>query len=190
MNGLKGFTLIELLVTIAIAAILLTVGVPSMVATVQNNRMTTAINDFVSDLNLARSEAIKRGSRVSLCKSADSQRCTDEGDWSQGWLVFADPNDNASYDASNEGETLLRVHQGLAGDDTTLTGNTPLRNAISYLATGFTNLNGTLVLCDGRGFNDYAKAIVIYRTGRPTTVPASESSATSCNASGGAQDDA
>lgn len=191
MRTLKGFTLIELMVTLAIAVIVLTVGVPSFMATIQNNRITTTVNDFVSDLNLARSEAIKRGSRVTLCKSADGNSCTQSGDWSQGWILFSDPNDDASFNEDEEeGETLLRVHQALRDDNASLTGNQNLRDYISYIGTGFAQLtsggiqNGTLVLCDSRDFGDHARAIVLNRTGRPISMPASESNASSCNASG------
>lgn len=190
MRTLKGFTLIELMVTLAIAAIVLTVGVPGFMATIQNNRITTSLNDFVSDLNLARSEAIKRGSRVTLCKSDDGETCTQDGDWSQGWILFSDPNDNANFDEGAESETLLRVHQALRDDDASLTGNSNLRDYISYMGTGFAQRttggvqNGTLVLCDSRGFGEHARAIVLNRTGRPTSMPATESNANNCNVSG------
>jgi type IV fimbrial biogenesis protein FimT len=47
-----------------------------------------ALSVFVA--MLARTEAIKRGYRVNLCKSADAATCTDDGDWSQGWILHVD----------------------------------------------------------------------------------------------------
>ena len=66
-----GFTLVELIVTMAIAAIILTQAVPSFSTMISNNRLTTQTNDLVADINLARSEAIKRGLRVILCRTAN-----------------------------------------------------------------------------------------------------------------------
>ncbi|MGB5065269.1 MAG: GspH/FimT family pseudopilin, partial [Candidatus Competibacter sp.] len=71
MNRKSGFTLIELMITVALAAIVLTLGVPAFQETIRNNRLATTVNDFISSLNLTRSEAIKRGTRVTLCKSAN-----------------------------------------------------------------------------------------------------------------------
>lgn len=183
-----GFTLIELMVTIAIAAIVLTMGVPSFLSLIQNNRMITVTNDFVTDLNLARSEAIKRSSRVTLCKSADGATCIQEGDWSQGWIVFTDPNDNGDFDGADAGETLLRVHEALSDAQGTLMGNGEIDDYISYVGTGFTRTttgafqNGTLILCDDRGF-DSGRAIVLNNTGRPATMLASETDKHDCNPS-------
>lgn len=187
----NGFTLVELMVTIAIAAILLTVAVPSFITTIQNNRMTASLNDFVTDLNLARSEAVKLGSRVTVCKSADGVACTTEGDWSQGWIVFSDPNNTGLYETGVADETLLRVHQALPDANTTLVGNSNVNNYISFTGTGFTQLiiggfqAGTLIMCDDRGFGRDAKAIVINTVGRINTLPANDSSLNvdNCNAS-------
>lgn len=63
-SGMVGFTLIELMVTIAVAAILLAVAVPSFRHLIISNRLTTAANDVVTALTVARSEAIKRNADV------------------------------------------------------------------------------------------------------------------------------
>ncbi|PKM34904.1 MAG: general secretion pathway protein GspH, partial [Gammaproteobacteria bacterium HGW-Gammaproteobacteria-10] len=52
-----GFTLIELMMTIAIGAIILTLGIPSFMETIRSNRLTTRTNELLTSLNLARSEA-------------------------------------------------------------------------------------------------------------------------------------
>ena len=60
----SGFTLIELLVTVAVIAIVLTIGVPSFQQVIMTNRMATQANDLLGSMNLARSEAVKRGQRL------------------------------------------------------------------------------------------------------------------------------
>src|SRR3569833_4532748 len=86
----RGFTLVELLVTISIATILVTLAVPSFSDFVKNNRMITQPTDFVTAMNVARSEAIRRGTRITLCKSSDGAGCVSGRNWEQGWIVFVD----------------------------------------------------------------------------------------------------
>ncbi len=87
-----GFTLIELLMTVALMAILLSIAAPSMGDLVRDNRASSQTNQLVTTLNLARSEAVKRGAIVTVCRSTDSQSCDEDADWSTGWIVFQDAN--------------------------------------------------------------------------------------------------
>ncbi len=89
INGAKigGFTLFELMVTLAVAALILSLGVPGFRSFIQNNRATTHTNDLVTALNLGRSEATRRGASVLLCSSSDGATCSGSNDWSSGWIV-------------------------------------------------------------------------------------------------------
>ena len=60
----NGFTLIELLITLSILAVLLGIGMPSLVSFINNNQMTSQANDLVYSVHMARSEAIKRRARI------------------------------------------------------------------------------------------------------------------------------
>lgn len=149
-----GFTLVELMVTVVVAAILLAVGVPSFRELIQNNRLATATNEVVATLHLARSEAVKGNARVTVCKSANGTSCVTSGNWSQGWLVFTDPNSNAAYDSGTE--TLLRV-QGKISGDVSVTGDGSLADYVSYVGSGQSKLtdgalqSGIILICDARG---------------------------------------
>ncbi|WP_158592356.1 GspH/FimT family pseudopilin [Noviherbaspirillum sedimenti] len=74
-----GFSLVELMVTLAIAAILLAVGVPSFRDFVLNQRVKTASSQIFYALTLARSEAIKRNAEVRVQKVNTG--------WQDGWTV-------------------------------------------------------------------------------------------------------
>ena len=89
INGerIGGFTLFELMVTLAVAALILSLGVPGFRSFIQNNRATTHTNDLVTALNLGRSEATRRGASVLLCSSSDGATCSGSNDWSSGWIV-------------------------------------------------------------------------------------------------------
>jgi Tfp pilus assembly protein FimT len=79
----------ELMMAIAILVILTTLAVPSFNQFIQNNRLAGQANEMVSALQYARSEALKRGSWVELCASANQTTCG--GDMNDGWIVHADP---------------------------------------------------------------------------------------------------
>jgi type IV fimbrial biogenesis protein FimT len=92
----RGVTLIELMVSIGILAILTAVAIPSFTSIMVNYRLTSISNTFVASAQLARSEAIKRNGRVTMCKSADGMTCTVNGSWNQGWILFHDVDNNAA----------------------------------------------------------------------------------------------
>lgn len=109
--GTGGFTLIELLVTIAVAAILLTVGVPGFQTLFNRNRVATATNDFIASANYARSAAVANSQVTTICMSNNQTSCTGNSGWTNGWIV-------------SQGGTVLRVHGPLNAGDAVIGGGT------------------------------------------------------------------
>ncbi len=158
----RGFTLIELLVTLSIAAILLAVAVPNFITFVQNNRLVSQANDFVTMLNYARSEAVKRNQRITVCSRASDTSCAGTTTWDSGLLVFVDTNGDGVVDG---GEDVLQVRQALESGNT-LRGP---RTRVTYQSTGFSpGFNGTFRLCDSRGTAN-ARRIIVSLQGRVST---------------------
>ena len=87
----RGFTLIELMVTLVVAAIALSMAIPSFKSQMLNSKSIALGEDFVGALNFVRSEAVKRSTRVSLCASQDGETCA--GDWKDGFIAFVDTAD-------------------------------------------------------------------------------------------------
>lgn len=111
---IHGFTLVELVVAMAVAAILVTIAVPHLRVFVQNSRIGTQTNDLISDISLARSEAIKSGATATVCSSTVGLACDGGGNWTNGRLVWTDTNGNGVLDA---GETR-RFREQAAGANT------------------------------------------------------------------------
>lgn len=77
-NRNAGFTLIELLIVIVVVGISLSLAVPSFQGMVARNTMATQVNDLLLAINLARSEAMRRGSPVSIQSADNGATSTDE----------------------------------------------------------------------------------------------------------------
>lgn len=171
-----GVTLIELLVTLAIMAILTTIAIPSLSAFIADSRQSGRAFELVGALNMARSEAIKRGTRVSVCKTrnpdAESPTCEADAGWEQGWIVFVDNvQDTGNIFGMIDGaDEIIRIHA--ANESQTITTGGNFIGGVSYrydgLAMGI-KANGnsgtasdTFVLCR----DTKAIRIVSNRSGR------------------------
>jgi type IV fimbrial biogenesis protein FimT len=162
----------EACVTLAVVAILSGLAAPPMRAVVDNQRIRAGTEDFVLALRVARSEAVKRNTRVAVCK-ASTGICTKGGAWDQGWLVFEDRNNNGTLDAN---ETLLRAWPALA-QDLRLRGNSPVDDYVSFTPMGRTRSTsnalqmGTITLCK-LGSSTTSREIVINNSGRVNVISA------------------
>ncbi len=159
---LCGFTLLELISSLSIACILLAVGIPSIQTLNQNSRMTSAVNTITAHLNLARSEAIKRGVRVVLCPSEESMDCNNTMIWDNKIIMFTDINKSGHLDPGEELLKQIMLKPGFITISTT-TG----RRKAAYDANGFSmGMNVTFTFCDTNNQID-PKAVIVSNTGRP-----------------------
>jgi type IV fimbrial biogenesis protein FimT len=131
-RGSRGFTLLELMYTIGVATLLLGIGVPSFVGMVRSNRTATNINELSTAFAIARSEAIRRGANVTVCRSTDGTVCG--ADWSDGWIVFVD---NAATDiAAPVVGPILQVWGSMPGDATVATFANGAANDLAWVRFG------------------------------------------------------
>ncbi len=167
----SGFTLIELLVVMAIAAILLSIAIPNFRTFILNNRMASQSNELLAALQLARSEAVKRGVRVTVCKSSnpmsDPPDCTAGGTWAQGWIVFVDGGAAGKVDGT---DVAIQAFGALAGG-TIVSASADVADFVSYQANGQTTLSAgteaTFSICPGgAGTGVAGRGVAIAASGR------------------------
>lgn len=131
----RGFTLIELMVTIAVLAIVVSIAAPSFTSMINNNRSVALGEELTGAFNLARSEAVKRGDRVSICASSDGASCSAAGTWNQGWIVFTDSatTDIAAAPVVN---TVIRRWEAPQGDAAITVTQAAATNFVRYTRLG------------------------------------------------------
>lgn len=141
-DSLRGFTLIELMVTLTVLAIVLGLAAPSLASLLASNRISTQTNEFIGALNLARSEAVRRGQPVTLLAAADN--------YSQGWTVFPDANGNGAAASATDAADGLPIRQSSAfGGQVTLKRQTCTGDPCTF--SDSTAAGSTFVVFTGRG---------------------------------------
>ena len=163
MKKYSGFTLIELMVTIAVAGVLIAVGLPQMSIFFKGSNMVAVPIDFRQDILFARSKAITLGNRVSICKSANAGAATpacavDATGWENGWFVFVEGqnvgNEIGVYTADDG--AVLRVNDGVKGSAVTImAADAGIDDFIAFTSRGVPKLtngstqSGLFRVCEG-----------------------------------------
>ena len=176
----SGFTLYELLVTMLIVGIIMTLGIPNLTAFTKNSRMTSTANNIHAVFQLARSEAARSKSNITICGSADSMadNAACDGTFDQGYIIFVDSN-NPDVVERDINEPVLRAHE--AADTGVII---RVANDAKFFSFGPTGLGRgdvggdtaltQIVICDERGNtiaaggNSAARLFVATPLGRAT----------------------
>ncbi len=164
---MNGVTLLELMVTVAIVAILGALAAPSFQAMIQANRTLTVASELMDMLNLARSEAARRGQPVSVCPSSNGNSCSSTGTgWDSGWIAFVNEDGiSEGASATRDGdELLLQARQNLPAG-VTVRPNSNFTSGITFLRTGLVwGLGtGTFAIC-ANGALDKSQAVLVIAT--------------------------
>ncbi|MFC3195437.1 GspH/FimT family pseudopilin [Marinicella sediminis] len=157
-----GFTVIDLIVTLLISTLLLSWGYPSFREFRNNQLLTQSINQFSAAVNFARSQSIIRAEHIVICPSTSFQHCEATGQWHQGYLVFADLNQDRQH---NDQDVLLLAGEPLSSGIMAMSSR--FRSAIRFTRSGFSpGTNLSIRFCDERGA-EHGKALVVSQVGRP-----------------------
>ena len=162
-SNIPGFTLVELLTTLTVGLLILTSGIPGLHRLQANSRQSSEINAFITHFHLARSEAITRSTRITLCPSQDGTNCDDTMNWQRGFILFADNNGNRNRDKQ---EPVLRIYDEHMDNQISIS-STNGRRRLTYLPDGRSpGSNVTITFCDPHNATP-PKAIIISNMGRP-----------------------
>jgi type IV fimbrial biogenesis protein FimT len=189
MNGKKqhGFTLYELLITLLVVGIVLTIGIPNLGDFTRNGRITGTANDLHSSFMVARSEAARAKTNVTICASADpmgaAANCDGES-FEQGWIVFVDVDNGDIWraDVGTDIEYLLRrhppVHENISINTNGATFFSFAANGLGRGAVNGVNPIVSAMICDDRGIgaspaaggSSTARRLVVTPVGRSVVI--------------------
>ncbi len=158
--GELAFTVWELLCSLAIVAIIVSTATPAMQNVILDAKLRASVRTFVAAVQLARTEAAKRGRTVVLCQSPDLSTCGQNFDYTAGWIVFADV-ERERLPQRSQSERVLRADA--PPFEGSILAN---RRAFEFRPFQKRSTNGTVTFCDRRG-EDKARAVVVSYTGRP-----------------------
>jgi type IV fimbrial biogenesis protein FimT len=144
----RGFSLIELMVVVTIAAVMLGVAIPSFREFTAGQRVKNTAFDFAAALLLARSEAIKRNTPVTLAHAGAG--------WAEGWTVAVGGNTLATKEAPAS---------------VTITTNPDPTVSVAYQANG--RIAGTLSFQFSAANSTAVRCVAISTSGVPNTTTTS-----------------
>lgn len=149
MKRSGGFTLIELLVTVAVAGVVLGLGVPAFNNYINSSRLTSLTNEIVGATHFARSEAIRLNRQVTLCRAAANNAAACAGGGNAQWLHWLVTSGAVSRRGSPENATNMNVTSTFTND------------LIRFNPDGLPAAGATVVVCTARLTNDNRRVITI-----------------------------
>ena len=152
----RGFTLVEVMVVVLVVAVLMAIAAPGFQELIGNNRMISEVYALRATLSHARTESMARRAPVVVCPTANGAACADSDNWSTGYLVFVDTDDDNAPDPNDPDEEVIqRETEERSVDILFDNANRRIRFDAEGLALNF---EGTFTFCDQRAVDNAAKA--------------------------------
>ncbi|MGR9099492.1 MAG: GspH/FimT family pseudopilin [Gammaproteobacteria bacterium] len=153
--------MVEFLLSIAVLVVLVGLATPSYTTMIKRRQVNGEADKLWAAIYLAKSEAVKRNTKVTLCKSGDQATCS--GSWSDGWILFSDKNGNRIVDGSDR---IIDRSIALVGDYRLTWKAFISNNYLNFDPSGLTNQNGTFKFCPENNDARFAKALIVSKLAR------------------------
>jgi len=121
----RGFNLVELLTALAVAAVVLAIGLPELRSMIRQHQLNATVNDLHSAVELTRSQAMARGGRVIMAPAG-----ADANGWNAGWTVFVDADADLTPGPGDE----IITRQGAVPEGVTISAAFTSQKGVGYIA--------------------------------------------------------
>ena len=160
---ISGYTLIELLITLAVISILALNIFPNLSALLAQERSVVMTNNLAGALAYARSEAVTKQMTIITCQSNNGSKCNQSENWHNGWIIFADKNQNKQREPE---EMLLKVYAATDnGTQVIFNGSgAGIKYYMKYKPSGAAWPNGSFLICNPN--IGVGKALIMTQSGR------------------------
>ena len=153
---------------LAVAVVVMSLAVPGFASLTRSVGLSSAANELLTALHMARSSSVLRGVPVAVCLTADDSTCVVGPDSAAtGWLVFVPESAAAVLRPATANQVLTRFH---LPDRLTVSATRP---TVTFWPVSRAGSTSTFDLCDLAGTG---RSIVVSQTGRPRVA----TEATSC----------
>lgn len=151
---------------LGIVGILTSLAAPTFSSLKAKNTMASSVNLFLAQLHMARSSAVARERRITLCPTANTTDCSnDYRAWQGGYLIFDDANKNRQHDPEEE----IISYQEKANRQVKIFSSSAHRNRITFLPLGRAWFSNTTIRFCYATHPDLNRAIIISNNGRVRT---------------------
>jgi len=170
MQRNAGFTLLELMIVVSIVTVLTAIAVPSF-DYLNNRRITQSqVENLQRALTMARQTAVTSNRKTIVCPSAGGNTCTDSNDWSYGYMVYEDRDNNERFGSNDRlieyipGVRNVAGKQGSSHFTHKLTSNASNGNYAAFSTQGFTQEWQTFTYCNSERQQKFTISLI--NTGR------------------------
>jgi len=159
-----GFSLVELVITLAVLAIIMAIALPAFGGMLQRTREASAYHLLTASLATARLRAVKDGAPVTVCPSLDGHTCRGDEIWSDGWILYRDPDRD---DQPQADDAVLQRFDGVSGD--LALRSTTGRRHVRFLPSGWASGSNLSIRLCRPGEDGFLGSVIVNNAGRPRT---------------------
>ncbi len=168
----SGFTLVELMIVVAVAAVILGLGLPSFLTMIENTKLRNVKGDMLDMIRVARLTAVEQKAYVTACGSTDGTSCSSSADdWSNIILLLQGQGDDATV--------LQRIR---VNDRAKVIKSNTDTLAINFEPTGWVpDDQSSFYICPDDLENDKAYRLVLSMSGKVRSEPYKSGATWSCS---------